>query len=204
MTQLQLCELIQRELAGGDVPIGFSPKIEEISLWLQPAIAAAAMKNYTDTAQIDIENVADAFYLTYKNLPLTRQSDTGDYVATAPAAPYALPFGFDITGGYVEGNGVLAKMVRVNQRQIDVYKRLPKPPNETFYWMEGAKVYVTSFAILDGKSIRLRMASSAPVTGMNDQINCPSDLIPYVIEFVEKRFRQPMPEDLSNDGNNKR
>ena len=64
MTRKTLCELIQRRLAGGDVSDDFSPKLDEINLWLNHGIAASAFKNYTDSVQIDgIEFVSESFYI---------------------------------------------------------------------------------------------------------------------------------------------
>lgn len=202
MTNKQLAELIQRRLAGGDVPAGFSPKIEELVLWIKPSIAAAAMKNYSDTAAVDVENVGDAFYITYKNIALTKDESSGLYEGSVPAAAYALPFGFDVRTGYLEGSGKLAPMVRVNARHIDTFRKIAMPLNSVFYWFEGSKVMVFSEVPLTGKSVRFSMASNGG--GLNDTVNCPDDYINYVIDYVERKFINPMPEDLSNDGNNKR
>ena len=190
MTRRQLCELIQRRLAGGDVPVGFSPKIEAISLWLEPAVAAAAMKSYGEGASIDIENVGDAFYMTFKDLTLSLDASTGEFYTTVPASPYGIPFGYDVT--------------RAHQRQVSVYKHIPKPVNASVFWFEGAQMRVESEQVLTGKKVLVRMASMGTSANMDSAIQCPSDQLPYVIEFVERKFMQPMPEDLSNDGNNKR
>ena len=160
------------------------------------------MKNYSDTANIDVENIGDAFYVTFKNIALSRDDSSGNYEGTVPAAPYGVPFGHDVASGYLEGDGKLAPMVRVNQKQVDVFRKLPQPPNSVFFWFEGSKVVVVSEVPLTGRSVCFRMAASGG--GLNDTVDCPDDAIPFVIDYIERKFINPMPEDLSNDGNNKR
>ena len=208
MTKRQLSELIQRSMAGGTPSDDSEPKIDEIALWIGPGIAYAAKISYSDSVNTDgIEFVADSFYATYKNLSLTKDEDTGWYQATLPAKPYGLSPGYDITEVYVQGSKKLSQsLVRVNRKQVPFFSRLPVPPNRLFYWVEEDKINVKSFAVLDGESLRVTMASPAGTSGMDSQLNCPEEMIPGVVDFVKKQFLPliNLPKDNSNDGLNVR
>ena len=203
-TRQYVAELVQRRFAGGDPSDDFQLKLEEINAWLDFGMAAAAMKSYGDTASLDTENIADGFYITHKNIALTADPDTGEYYASLPSMPLALPRGYDITGVYIEGLGKLSdSLMRIHGNYLEYFKRLRKPPNRIPYWIEGKQIRVGGDMVLDGKSIRVRMAG--PSGGaLTDDFNCPEDMLPFVVEQV---YRLLMPtanvrQDLSNDGVN--
>lgn len=205
MTNRQLAELIQRQIAGGTPSDDFEPKLEEIALWIPHGVAAAARVNYTDGVNVDgIEFVGDAFYTTIKNLALTLDEDTGWYQTTLPTLPYGLSTGYDITAMRVQGDRQVSDAaIRIPQRQVSFYDRMRLPPNKLFFWVEGKTVNVKSFAVLDGMAVRVTMATPG-TGGLDADMNCPDDYIPMVVDYVKKQLLtpQPQPPDLSNDGVN--
>lgn len=205
MTRRAYCELILRRLANGDVSDDFPIKIEEVSQWIEQGVAVAAMKNYTDNANIEIEYVSDSFYTTFKNLSLTKDSETGFFNTTVPAAPYGIPKGYDVASVNIEGQGILSNgLIRVNIQQLDYYLKLSLPPKAIFYWFEGKVLNLFStWAILDGFKVRVRMASGGDSTDLSAELNIPSDYMGFVSDFV---FQKLMPtlniqQDNVNDGN---
>lgn len=204
MKRKTLCELIQRRLAGGDVSDDFSPKLAEINLWLNHGIAASAVKNYTDAVKIDgIEFVSDAFYLTITDLTIYKDETTGWYFADLPAAPWALPPGYDISWAKIQGSGYLSKgMVRTNPNRRAVHEALPKIPNKLYWWVDTNRLYIDSFTALQHNKLAVRMAGSAGSTysgGLDDTLRVPDDAIPYIMEYVLRVFGQKVVPDMSND-----
>lgn len=209
MLRRTLCELIQRRLAGGDVSDDFSPKLDEINLWLNHGIAASAFKNYTDAVKVDgVEFVSDSFYIGVSNLTITQDINTGWYYVNLPSAPYALPKGYDITNVAIMGNGKLSQgLVRMEPGRRNAFAALPKPPNKVFWWTEGSALWMDSFTALQNNKLYVRMAASAGGAyqgGLSDELRVPDDAIPFIIDYVLRVFGQPAPQDTSNDGNNQK
>jgi hypothetical protein len=209
MTRKELCELIQMRLAGGMPSDDFPITLDEINLWLDHGIAASAMKNYTDGVQIDgLEFIGDAYYTTFKNLSLTKDTDSLYYTTTLPAAPIGVPRGYDITSAYImkpEG-GYSKAMLRVNPQQLDYYNELPKPKDAIEFWVEGKVMFVrtdTAF-LLNNNKVAVRMAGSAGSRSLTAEALVPADAVPFVVDYVFKYFLQTdqMPKDLMNDGTN--
>jgi len=203
LTRKYLCELILRRVYNGDVSDDAGTTIEDVNGWLNFGIASAAMKNYADTAQMDVEQVGDAFYSTITGLSLAKDSSTGYYTTSLPTTPYALPKGFDISGVYIEGAGELSTpLLRIDQKYLGYYNDLRMPKNKTGYWIEGRTVFINSRFVLDGKSIRVRMATSGAVDNLDAEVNLPDDLAMFAVDLI---YQKIMPfinarQDNSNDG----
>src|SRR5690606_2264262 len=103
MTRKEICELIQRRLAGGTPSNDFEPVLDEINKWLDFGVGQAAVQNYRDSTQIEVEYVGDAFYTTFKGIALTKDPDSGYWSGTLPTPPVGLPSGHDISSVYVAG-----------------------------------------------------------------------------------------------------
>jgi len=201
MTRKEVCELIQRRLAGGTPSNDFEPVISEINAWLDYGIAQAAIRNYRDGAEIDVEYIADAFYTTFKNIPISREPESGYWKGVLPSPAIGVPRGYDITSVMPASNGRFGKpFIRVTPQQLDYYNDLPRPIGP-FFWTEESFIYVETNMDLSGVKLAVRMASSAGKRGLNDEVLCPADYIPLVIEYTMAKF-QPRPKDNSTDGVN--
>lgn len=205
MIRKTLCELIQRRLAGGDVPDDFSPKLDEINLWLNHGIAASAIKNYSDAVKIDgMEFVSESFYISLSDLTIYKDETTGWYYADLPASPWALPKGYDITTVSIQGNGVLSRgLIRTEPTRRNMHDSLPKIPNKLYWWIDTNRLNIESFTALQHNKLYVRMAGSAGTTytgGLNDTLRVPDDAVPYIIEYVLRVFGQKVVPDVSNDG----
>lgn len=202
MTREQLCELIQRRLAGGNVPDDFSPKIQEINFWIDHGIAFAAMKNYTDNANVaDVEYISDSFYTTFYNLPLVKNELTNSWYTYIPTVPYGIPRGHDIISASVQGpSGLNKQMLRLTLSQVSYFKTFDTPLNSVFYWVEGNTLNVDGSPLLDNYSVMVKMAGSSGSDNLTETVRCPADSIPSVVDYVVRQFIQPVQKDLSNDG----
>jgi hypothetical protein len=210
MIRKEICELIQRRLAGGDPTDDFPVTLQEINLWLDQAVAASAMRNYADSVNVDgIEFVGDAYYTTFKNIVLARDSVTRDFFGTLPAMPVGVPRGHDISAAHLQitlpAPGLSAPLVRMNPQQLSFAHTLPYPSLTPRYWVEGNQIYVRGFDGTDytGRSITIRMIGSAGRRLLTDELLIPSDYLPFVIEYIMKNFlpTQNGPKDTINDGN---
>lgn len=203
MTRREIVDLIRLRLAGDMPSQDFRPFPEEINLWLNPVLGDAMKRNYVEGVNIDgMEFVGDAFYVSLKGVALEKEDGSGYYVGTIPEMPLALPRGYDVASMYVEVDGKLTRSgVRVSPQQLDFYKELPMPQNRVFFWFEGRKLYVESFADLTGLSARLRMAGSVD-TSLDAEFPCPADYLSFVMDSIIARYGQPVPKDESNDGKN--
>jgi len=210
MTRKEISELILRRLAGGDPTDDFPVTLQEINLWLDQAVAASAMRNYTDSVSVDgIEFVGDAYYTTFKNIFLAKDSVTQDFYGTLPAMPVAVPRGHDISSVYLQITSPTVSLspplVRMNPQQLSFAHSLPFPKTTPRYWVEGNQVYVRGFDGTDytARNITIRMVGSAGKRLLTDELLIPSDYLPFVIEYIMKNFlpTQNGPKDTVNDGN---
>jgi hypothetical protein len=210
MTRKEICELVQMRIAGGIPTDDFPVSLNEINLWLDHAIAASAMKNYTDGVQIDgLEFVGDAYYTTFKDLTLTQDTTSLYYKTTLPAPPISVPRGYDISSAlWQKPQGGYTVMLRVNPQQLDYYQALPKPKNAIEWWVEGKTMYVRtdSQQLLNNGKVSVRMVGSAGSRGLSDEALVSADSVPYVVDYLYKQFMpgEQMPKDNVNDGNNTR
>jgi hypothetical protein len=201
----EICEQIQRRLAGGTPSSDFEPTLSEINSWLDAAVAKCATISYNQSAQVEYEYVADSFYATYKNIALSKDNDSGYFKGALPQAVIGLVRGYDISEAMIMGTGQYSKpLVRVSPIQLSIYEDLPKPKDEIFYWTEGSDIYVRSSFSIAGKKLVVRMAGSAGKRGLDDELLCPADMIDLVINYVRTQFAQPIPQDRSADGLNQK
>jgi len=210
MTRNEICQLIQRRLAGGEPSDDFPVTLLEINFWLDHAVAASAKVNYTDGVNTDgIEFVGDAYYVTFKNLVLAIDPGTTYFTTTLPSAPIALPRGYDIADAYIQvGDSGLNQMVRVTPQQLGVYESLPKPKSKVFFWTEGKALFIQGLPAVNytGNFVTIRMVGSAGKRLLTDELYIPTDYIPYIVEYIQKNFlpTQAGPKDVMPDGNDVR
>lgn len=203
MLRKEICEQIQRRLANGTPSNDFEPSLSEINSWLDGGVAIAAMRNYTDSASLDIEYIADAFYYSYK-VPISKDDETGYYKGTLPALPLAIPRGYDISNASVIGSGFVGKSaVRVSPQQLPIFRDLPKPSDAIFFWTEGKLVFLESPFDLVNRSLRVTMAGSKGSAKLTDELLCPLDYISIVVDWVYSKFVQNPPKDVTKDNLNK-
>lgn len=204
MKRRVICELIQRRLANGTPDDTFEPSLYEINRWLDYPVGVAAWRNYTDTAQVDVEIIGDAYYATYKGIPLSSDADMR-YKALLPALPLSVPRGFDISDARLEYQGVAGKpLIRITPQQQSSFEDLIKPKNYSFYRVEGSSMVIESDVLLDDYTVRVTMAGSCGNVELDDEFLCPDDAITFVVDWVFNKFLGTinLPKDNMNDGLN--
>lgn len=203
MTRKVLIEQIRRMLYGSIPTDDANITEKEINLYINEGIAYMAKINYSDTIKLDgIETVADSFYATFKNLAITRDSDTGYYSLTLPQVPLGLSRGYGIsTVTFPTSTGLAKSPIPISPRELDYIDNLKQPPSKIFYWAEGKKLWFKSYTNLVGRLAIVRMVSTE-TTDLDAEINVPQEYITDIINLVmnQLRTRKGSPQDSTNDG----
>lgn len=203
MTRRVLIEQIRRMLYGGIPTDDANITEKEINLYINEAMAYMAKINYTDAIKLDgVESIADSFYLTFKNLAATRDTDTGYYSIDLPQVPLGLARGYGIaTVTFPTNTGSAKSPIPISVRELDYMDNLKQPPSKIFYWAEGKKIWFKSYINLVGKNAIVRMVSTE-TTNLDDELNVPQEYITDIINLVmgQLRPRKATPQDSTNDG----
>lgn len=203
MTRKVLIEQIRRMLYGGVPTDDANITEKEINLYINEALAYMAKVNYTDSIKLDgIETVSDVFYLTFKNLAITRDTDTGYYSLDLPQVPLGLARGYGIsTVTFPTSTGLAKSPIPISVRELDYMDSLKQPPSKIFYWPEGKKLWFKSYTNLVGKFAIVRMVSTEN-NDMDAELNVPQEYITDIINLVmgQLRPRKATPQDSTNDG----
>ena len=203
MTRKVLIEQIRRMMYGSIPTDDANVTEKEINLYINEGIAYMAKINYTDAIKLDgIETVADSFYATFKNLAITRDSDTGYYALDLPQVPLGLSRGYGIsTVTFPTSTGLAKSPIPISPRELDYIDNLKQPPSKIFYWAEGKKLWFKSYTNLVGKFAIVRMVSTE-TTDLDAEINVPQEYITDIINLVmnQLRTRKGTPQDSTNDG----
>lgn len=203
MTRKVLIEQIRRMYYGGVPNDDASLSEKEVNTYLNEAIAYMAKVNYTDAIKLDgIETVADSFYATFKNLAITRDSDTGYYSLDLPQVPLGLSRGYGIsTVTFPTSTGLAKSPIPISPRELDYVDQLKQPPSKIFYWVEGKKLWFKSWTNLVGRFAIVRMVSTE-TSDLDAELNVPQEYLNDIITMVlnNLKVRKGTPEDNVNDG----
>jgi hypothetical protein len=203
MTRKVLIEQIRRMLYGGIPTDDANITEKEINLYINEALAYMAKVNYTDSIKLDgVETVSDVFYLTFKNLAIVKDNDTGYYSLDLPQVPLGLARGYGIsTVTFPTATGLAKSPIPISVRELDYMDSLKQPPSKIFYWPEGKKLWFKSYTNLVGKFAIVRMVSTE-TSDMDAELNVPQEYITDIINLVmaQLRPRKATPQDSTNDG----
>jgi len=203
MTRRVLIEQIRRMLYGGVPTDDANISEKEINLYINEALAYMAKINYTDSIKLDgIESIADSFYLTFKNLAIVKDNDTGYYSLDLPQVPLGLARGYGIaTVTFPTSTGLAKSPIPISVRELDYMDNLKQPPSKIFYWPEGKKLWFKSYTNLVGKFAIVRMVSTE-TADLDSELNVPQEYITDIINLVmnQLRPRKGAPQDSTNDG----
>lgn len=203
MTRKILIEQIRRIFYGGVPNDDATLSEKEVNVYINEAIAYMAKVNYSDAIKLDgIENISDSFYATFKNLSITRDSDTGYYSLDLPQVPLGLSRGYSIsTVTFPTSTGLAKSPIPISPRELDYVDQLKQPPSKIFYWSEGKKLWFKSYTNLVGKFAIVRMVSTE-TSDMDAEVNVPQEYITDIINMVlsQLKIRKGTPEDAVNDG----
>ena len=203
MTRKVLIEQIRRMLYGGVPTDDANITEKEINLYINEALAYMAKVNYTESIKLDgIETVSDVFYLTFKNLAITRDTDTGYYSLDLPQVPLGLARGYGIsTVTFPTSTGLAKSPIPISVRELDYMDSLKQPPSKIFYWAEGKKLWFKSYTNLVGRLAIVRMVSTE-TSDLDAELNVPQEYITDIINLVmgQLRPRKATPQDSTNDG----
>lgn len=206
MTRKVIIEQIRRILYGGVPNDDANVSEKEINVYINQALAYMAKVNYTDAIKLDgVESVADSFYATFKEIPITLDSTTGYYSLDLPQVPLGLARGYGIsTVTFPSNTGLARSLVPISVRELDYMDNLKAPPSKIFYWAEGKKLWFKSYTNLVGKFAIIRMVSTEN-SDLDAELNVPQEYITDIINLVlnQLKIRKSTPEDTTNDGADK-
>lgn len=200
MTREQLIELIQRDFNNG-LPFDDAQLTNnEVSLWLNQAIASVMEDRYKKDSEIEsINYMNDFYYATFKNRVVSADTDTGYYSFELPQVPLGLPRGISIAGVYFKSaEGQLTEtVVQIAPQEIDIMRGLPSAKNKIYGWAEGSLFYMISYKKITGLKAIVRMVT----TKINDCDDVPDNIGLAATDLVIKRLRTRTGiQEISNDG----
>ncbi len=205
MTRGELIEKISRQIHGGFAPTDSQITDALINSYISDAIAAVTVKNYRESIEVDnIESIGDAFYSSFKGIPIAKDNDTGYFYSTLPSQPVSLPRGLGIANVTFSGlTGSTASAVGIKPHEIDFLDIMPANPNKVLFWCEGTKIWMKSPFDLLGKTLRVRMVAPYE-TDSTAILTLPPEYVMDVINIVTANLLKEIqiPKDVSNDGIN--
>jgi hypothetical protein len=206
MIRKELAEKIQRRVVGGLATDDTDISLELINVHITDAIALMAKKNYSDSIELEgIEGLADGFYSTFKNIPISKDEDLGLYYCDLPQAPYGIARGHDITNfsvtGFTSGS---QQALRIKGSDLALMEQQRYVPKRIYYFLDGKKAWLKTEYVLDNKKVRIRMASPSENADLDSELNVPLEYIPDIINYVISILvpEEQSPKDISNDGLN--
>ena len=205
MTRNQTIELILRQIYNGQPSDDSSITFNQVNLWLNQAIAAAAKKNYADNVQIEgISFVNNSFYTSFGSLAVS-PDEFGVYKVTLPQIPVSLGKTEGIsTLQFVDSKGKASShtAVPLSASQVAYQEFLRPIQNKLVYWSEGIYLYIKTSIALEQYTAKVRMVSGGDSTNLNSVLNIPDDYMPMIVEYIKQQlaFERSRPIDQSNDG----
>lgn len=201
----QLIERVQRYLSNGLVSDDFAPSKNEIGLYINDAIAAVVTKTARGNYGIDgVYSVPEGVYTRFTFTSFTKDTDTGEWYVTLPAAPLSLPLGYSINDVYFTGaKGRGIPVYAVNAKQESYFRGLPRP-TAAYYYIEGGKLWLCDINLLQTDLKLFVVMVSAGSTNDDATINLSEDLVQEVFNMVIMQMTQrfkTMAQDNNNDGN---
>lgn len=205
MTRNQTIELILRQIYNGQPSDDSSITFNQVNLWLNQAIAAAAKKNYADNIQVEgVSFVNNSFYTSFNGLAVASDG-VGTYKVTLPQIPVSLGKNEGVSALYfVDHNGRISShtAVPLSTSQVAYQEFLRPIQNKLLYWSEGIYLYIKTSIALNQYTAKVRMVSGGDSTDLNSVLVIPDDAMPMVIEYIKQQlaFERSRPIDGSNDG----
>jgi hypothetical protein len=204
MTRRVLIEQIRRTYYGGVPSDDASLSEKEVNLYINQAIAYMAKVNYTDSIKLDgVETVSDAFYTTFKDLALSKDTDTGYWFTNLPHPPLGLSRGYGISSvTFAVSTGLAKAPVPISPRELDLIDNMKKPPSKIFYWAEGGRLYFKSpYYNLNNKFPIVRMVT-AESNDLDSQLTVPVEYVSEMVSWIMNQLgtRKNIQEDTTNDG----
>lgn len=204
LNRFQYIEQIRRQVYGGQPSDESEITIGLVNKLLNQAIGYAAQTNYTDSLKIDgIAYVNSSFYITYKNLTVTKDSNFL-WKVTLPE----IPVGIGANEGcstcmFTDGSQVSYPIVWMTQNQKSYARGMRGIPNKVLGYQQGGFVYAQTTIMLSQFTATIEMVSGGDSTDLNSTLNVPPDYIPFMTDYLVKiltaeRF---MPKDVTPDGN---
>lgn len=211
-TRRQLIQIILANLSSGEPSQDFPITEDTVNLWLNGAIAAAAMKSYTDNAADGYDYISDGFYGRFTDLPLTLDNNSGLYNATLPQLPAGVPVGWDVSVAQIKHTDpdslavtLSLPLMRITRQRIGYYNRLPRPHNAVCFYFDNVLVSIDSPVVLNPAQDKLNVTCiTAGETDMDSVLRIGEEQLGYITDYLRKNL---MPEaltvpDTSDNGRN--
>lgn len=204
MTRLQLIRRILRQVYGGQPSIDSNITDNLVNNWLTEALAASAVKNYTQNLSLDgVAYVNNSFYTTFVNLPIT-QFDQFTYQLTLPQIPIGIGNNEGVgTLQFVDSGGNISDpAIPLSENQVTYYRNLRPMPNKILYYPESIYLYAITTLQLNTYTGKVRMISGGNSADLNSLLNVPDETLADITQYVSKMlsWERQQPKIPTDDG----
>lgn len=204
-TRQQYCELIIREIYGGQPTDDAAITVNQVNLLLNGAIATAAKLNFTENKRTDnVEYINDSFYATFKNRDITKiYSERYLYTLVLPQIPVGIGSNIGVASGEaVSPDGQVSQpFVFLSANEWSRRKTMRRIPNKILCNYEGSTLQMYSTLQLNDYKAQVRMVSGGD-TALSAIVNVPDDYFKTILAYVKEElvFERSQPKDLTSDG----
>lgn len=204
MTRKVAIEMLRRLIYGGQPTDDAEITIGLTNQWMNPAIAVAAQKNYTDSIKLDgISYVNSSFYSTFKGIAVTKDENFL-WKVQLPQIPVGIGQNEGVSTLVFKNSGgqISYPVIWMNQNQVAYQKGMKEIPNKILGYLKGEFAYVLSTILLSQYTATVTMISGGTSTDLQSTVNIPPDYFPIMAEYIKQQlgFQRMQPQDTANDG----
>ncbi len=203
MTRKAYIEQIRRIIYNGQPPAEATVTIGLVNVWLNQAVALAAQKNYNDSIQLDgIEYVNNSFYITYKNLAITKD-ELFLYKISLPHIPLGIGDNLGLnTVILTDGAQNTYPVILINENQKSYSRGMRPIQNKTIGYSEGQFIFIQSVVPMTSLTAKVTMISAGDSTNLDSTLNVPDNYFPTMTDYLVKNlmFERSVALDVANDG----
>lgn len=202
MTKREVAESILITLSGG-IPNDDAPwSLRQILHHINNGIAFLAKKSAYENANVEGVVYADeSFTTTFKDLPIQKDEDNGQYYIDLPELPVGLPGGGGLIRLTPKGSYKSTNLKPISRNEASRFFGLPKIPGKIFYYVEDGDIKFVGCPMITSDSFNVTIIS-AGAGNLDEELRMPPDMIGELEQIVLNTMRGYGPQDVIEDGEN--
>ncbi len=202
-TKKELIYQIMTEINGGRNTQDTTVRPEDIGKYLPAAVNYAIIQQYRINKSEEGSSLPGEFIATYEDVEVKENTKRGLKYIDLPARTIPLPKDMGVNmispmkGSPSQG---ISTFIRTTTTQLSHLQYVIKhTPDQTYYWIEGSKVYFDNLGELVDE-VLVRMVASVDDIGDDVQLPIPAGLEVDVIRIVTEFFtgQRQMPAGMIN------